>query len=76
MDLRQTGIDGRVGTDGPVDVGEPEEPTNGVHHRAHGRGHQPSLTELVEIELDVAPLDIDQRIQPVALTPGDQRRSW
>ena len=33
VDLRDPGVDGRVGRDQAVDVGEPEEPTETVHHR-------------------------------------------
>jgi hypothetical protein len=35
--LRQPGVDRWVGRDGPVDVSEPEEPADRVHHRVHRR---------------------------------------
>ena len=71
MDFRQPGVHGRVGRDGAVDVREPEVPPDGVHDRVHGGVHQAGLCELADIELDVGPLDSDQRVKVVGLAPGE-----
>ena len=70
MDLRQPCIDGRVGRDDAVDVGEPEVPADGVHHRDDRGVHQPLVAELADVELDKGSLDPGQGVQPVALAPG------
>ena len=38
--LRQPRVDGRVGRDQAIDVGEPEEPADPVHHRVGRRRHR------------------------------------
>ena len=69
MDLGQSGVDGGVGRDQAVDVGEPEEPANRVHHRVHRRGHQPGLAQAADVQLDMGTLDPDQRVEAVGLAP-------
>lgn len=69
--FRQSGVDSGVGADGAVDVGVTEESANAVHHR-HDRGvHQPGIAELADVELDVCPLDPDQRVKCVGFAPGE-----
>ena len=63
--------DGRVGDNEAVDVREAEEPANRVHHRVDRGGHQPALAEVRDVELDVCPLDADQRFEGTCLTPGE-----
>jgi hypothetical protein len=46
-----------------VDVGEPEEPADPVHHRDHRRVHQSAVTEPADVQLDVGALDADQRFE-------------
>ena len=36
VDLRKACVDGWISRDEPVDVSEPEEPADGVHHRDDG----------------------------------------
>jgi hypothetical protein len=69
--LRETGVGGWVGGDQAVDVGEPEEASDGVHHRDNRGVHQPGVVELADVELDVSSLDSYERIESVALTPGE-----
>ncbi len=76
VDLRRPGMHGRVGRDQPVDVGEPEEPAHPVHHRDHRGVHQTPLPESADVQLDMRTLYANQRIQPVALAPGEPSRSW
>ncbi|MEJ7742823.1 MAG: hypothetical protein WKF73_09895 [Nocardioidaceae bacterium] len=54
-----------------VDVGEPEEAADAVHHRGDRGVHQPGLAELADVQLDVGSLDPDQRVQAVGLAPGE-----
>ena len=42
-----------------------------VHHRVHRGVHQPGLAELADVQLDVRPLDPDQRFQAVGLAPAE-----
>ena len=42
VDLGEPGVDGRVGADEAVDVGEAEVAADGVHHRGHRGVHQPA----------------------------------
>ena len=67
----QPGVDRRVAGDQAVDVGEPEEPAHRVHRGVHRGGHQPRIAQVADVQLDVSPLDPDQRIQPVGLAPGE-----
>ncbi len=69
--LRQPGIHGWVGRDEAVDVREPEEPAHPVHHRHHRGVHQPPLPQPADVQLHMRPLDPDQRVQPVPLTPRE-----
>ena len=69
MDLREPGVDGRVGRDQAVDVGEPEEPADPVCHRVGRRRHQTGLAQTPDVELDVSSLDSHQRVQAVAFAP-------
>ena len=69
MNLGEPGVDGRVGADQTVEVSEPKEPPNRVHHRDHRGIHQPAFTRVTDVELDVATLDPDQRIESVPLAP-------
>src|SRR5674476_1238181 len=71
VDLRQPRVDGRVGADEAVDVGEAEVPADGVHHRVDRGVHQAVVAEPADVQLDVGALDPDQRVQPVALAPGE-----
>ena len=71
VDLRQACVDGRVGGDEAVDVGEPEVAADGVHRGDDGGVHQPRLAEVADVELDVGSLDPDQRVQSVGLAPGE-----
>jgi hypothetical protein len=69
MHLWQPGVDRRVGRDQAVDMGEPEEPADPVHHRI-GRGrHQAGLAQRADVELDMGELDTDQWIETVAFAP-------
>jgi hypothetical protein len=69
--LRQPRIDGRIAWDQAVDVGEPEEPTDTVHHRVDRGVHQPAAGQVPDVQLDVRSLDPDQRVEGVALAPGE-----
>ena len=71
VDLGQACVDGWVGDDQAVDVGEPEEATHGVHRGVDRGGHQPGLAEVSDVELDVCSLDSDQRVETVGLAPGE-----
>lgn len=62
VDLGQSCVDGGVGGDEPVDVCVAEEAADAVHHRDHRGAHQPGLAEPADVELDVRPLDPDQRV--------------
>lgn len=74
LDLWKPCVDGRVGGDEPVDVGEPEVAADGVH-RGDDRGvHQPRLAEVADVELDMGSLDPDQRVQAVGLAPREPPR--
>ena len=69
--LRQPRVDGGVGRDQPVDVGEPEEPADPVHHRVGRRGHEAGLARTGDVELDVSALDPEKRVQAVGLAPAE-----
>jgi hypothetical protein len=69
--LRQPSVDGGIGRDQTVDVGEPEEPADTVHHRVDRGVHQTGIAQLANVELNVGPLDPDQRVQLVDLAPGE-----
>ena len=71
VDLGEPGVNGRVGGDESIDVGEPEEAPHAVHHRGHRGVHEPTVVELADVQLDVGTVDPDQRIQSIALTPGE-----
>ena len=45
--------------------------SNAVHHRGDRGVHQSARAELADVQLDVGTLDADQRVQPVALAPGE-----
>ena len=57
--------------DQAVDVSEPEESADTVHHRVGRRGPQPGLAEVADVQLDVSTLDADQRVEPIRLAPGE-----
>jgi hypothetical protein len=59
VDFRQPGVYGRVGGDEAVDVGEPEEPADAVHHRVDRGDPQAGLAEVADVQLDVGTLDAD-----------------
>jgi hypothetical protein len=71
VDLPEPSVDGRVAGDQAVDVGEPEEPTNGVHHRDHGGVDESTGAEVADVELDVCSLDPHEWVQAVVLAPGE-----
>ena len=71
VDLGQPGIDGGVGADEAVDVGEAEVPADGVHHRDHRGVPQRSIAELANVQLDVGSLDPHQRVEPAPLAPSE-----
>jgi hypothetical protein len=71
VDLGQPSVDGRVRGDETVDVGEPEEPADAVHHRVDRGRHQTGLAEMADEQLHVRSLDSDQRVEPVRLAPGE-----
>jgi hypothetical protein len=71
VDLWQPGIDGRVGRDETVDMGEPEEPADSVHHRIDRGRHQTVLAEVSDEQLDVGTLNPDQGVEPVGFAPGE-----
>ena len=76
VDLWGPGVYGRIGRDQPVDVGEPEEPANAVHHRVDRRDLQTALREVSDEELDLGTLDPDQRSRLLLSDQVSQRRSW
>ena len=57
VDLGEPGVDRRVGDDQAVDVCEPEEAADRVHHRVHRGGHQSARAQVADVELEVRPLD-------------------
>lgn len=69
LDLRKACVDGRVGCDQAVDVCEPEEAADAVHHRDNRGVHQAGFAELVDVQLDVGTLDPEEWIQSVVLAP-------
>lgn len=71
VDLGQPGVDDGVGGDEAVDVGEPEVPPLGVHHRRDRGVRQAVVAERADVQLDVGTLDPDQRVERVALAPGE-----
>jgi hypothetical protein len=71
VDLRQSGVDGWVGGDEPVDVREPEEPPHGVQHGVDRRVPQPSVVQVADVELEVSALEPNERVQCVCLAPGE-----
>jgi hypothetical protein len=70
-DLRQPRIDGRVARDQAVDVGEAEVAADGVPRGKHRGVHQPALGQMPDVELDVGPLNPEQRVHGVGLAPGE-----
>ena len=71
VDLRQPGVDGRISGDQAVDVREPEEPVHAMHHRVDRRDTESGLAEGADVQLEVSPLDPDQRVHEVGLAPGE-----
>ncbi len=71
MDLGERRVDGWVGDDQTVDVREPEEPADGVHHRVDRGRHEAAFAEVADVQLEVSPLDPDQRVKAPFLTPGE-----
>lgn len=55
MNLRQSGVDGRVGGDQAVDVREPEEPPDGVQHGVDRGVPQLDVVQVTDVELQVRP---------------------
>lgn len=71
VDLGQSGVDGRVGGDQAVDVRESEESPDGVQHGVDREVPQSSVVKVADVELEVGPLEPDQRIETVGLAPGE-----
>jgi hypothetical protein len=53
-----------------IDVSEPEE-ADAMHHRVDRGRHQAAGTQVADVELDVGAFDPDQRVEAVALAPGE-----
>jgi hypothetical protein len=49
VDLGEPGVDGRVGGDESIDVGEAEEAPHSVHHCVDRGVHQPGFAELADV---------------------------
>lgn len=71
VDLGRSCVDGRVGGEEAVDLGEAEVAANSVHHRVDRGVHQASVAELSDVELRVGSLDPEQRVGAVGLAPGE-----
>jgi hypothetical protein len=71
VDLRQAGVDGRVSGDQAVDVREPEEPADAVQHGVDRGVPQTSIMQMADVELEVGPLEPNERIEAVGLAPGE-----
>lgn len=71
VDLREPRVDGWVRTDEAVDVREPEEASDRVHHGDDRRVHQSRVAELADVELDVSALNAVQRVKAVVVAPGE-----
>jgi hypothetical protein len=52
-------------------VREPEEPADVVQHGVDRGVTQAAVVQLADEELDVRPLDADQRVQGVGIAPGE-----
>jgi hypothetical protein len=52
-------------------LSEPEQPANRVHRGVDRGGHQPGLAQVSDVELEVCPLDSDQRVEAVGPAPGE-----
>ncbi len=76
MDLRHPRVDSRVGADEAVDVGEPEVPAHGVHHRVDRGVHQSAVAELADVQLDVGALDPGQGASPLVSHQANHCLSW
>jgi hypothetical protein len=50
-------------------VGEPEEPRTSCIIVLHRGGHLPAAAEVADVQLDVGPLDPDERVRAVGLAP-------
>ncbi len=53
LDPGEAGVDGGADGDQSVDVGEPEETADAVHHRVDRGVPQPRLVEVPDVELHV-----------------------
>ncbi len=69
--MGEPGVDGWVGDDQTVDVREPEEPADRLHHRVDRGSHETAFAEVADVQLDVGPLDPDQRVKTPLLTPDE-----
>ena len=74
--LGQPGVDGRVGGDQPVDVGEPEEPADAVHHRDDRGVHQPGSPSWRMYSSTWARWIPTSGSSPLVSHQANQRRSW
>jgi hypothetical protein len=70
VDLGKPGVHGGVAGDEAVDMGEPEEPADRMHACDHRGVHQAALAKLADVQLDMSALDPHQRVESVALAPG------
>jgi hypothetical protein len=70
VDLRQPRVDGWVGGDEAVDVGEPEVSADPVQHGVDGRVPQSAVVEVADVQLEVGTLESEQRVEGVAVTRG------
>ncbi len=59
-----------------VDVGGPEVASHGVPHRVDRVDPLAVFAEVWDVQLDVHPLDPDQRFRPRPSHQVNQRRSW
>jgi hypothetical protein len=54
-----------------VDVREPEEPPDAVQHGVDRGVPQSTVVEVADVELEVGPLQTDERVQALCQAPGE-----
>ena len=69
VDLGQSRVDGGVSRNEAIDMSEPKEPADAVHHRVDRRSPQVGSAEMPDVQLDVRTLDSEKRVEPIRLAP-------
>lgn len=71
VDPGHPSIDSGVGDDQAIDMGESEQPADGVHRGIHRRRHRAALAQVADEALDVSTLDSNEWVEAIVFTPRE-----